>query len=153
MDYEAKLKEMGVILPQAPPPAGAYVPAVRTGNLVFCSGQGTYKEGKLHYIGRVGQDVTLEEAYEGARLAAINCLAEIVTVAGSLNNIEKVIHVRGFINSATDFHDQPLVLNGASEFLLELFGEKGKHARAALGTSNLPGNICVEVEMIVELKE
>jgi enamine deaminase RidA (YjgF/YER057c/UK114 family) len=152
MDYEAKLKTMGIVLPEVPPPVASYIPARQSGRLVYTSGQGTYKEGKLHYIGRVGREITMEEAYEAAKLTAVNCLAAVVTIAGSINNIEKIIHLRGFINSDDNFHNQPKVLNGASDFLLELFGENGKHARAALGTSNLPDNICVETEMIVELK-
>jgi enamine deaminase RidA (YjgF/YER057c/UK114 family) len=150
-DYEARLKELGLSLPEIPPAAGAYVPAVKTGNLVFCSGQGPYKDGAFAYIGKVGKDLSLEEGYQAARIAALNCLAEIRSVIGSLNNIKRVVQVKGYVNSAPDFHDQPKVVNGASELLLEIFGEAGKHARCALGTSNLPMNIPVEVEMVVEV--
>jgi len=101
----------------------------------------------------VGSDVSLEEAYQAARIAGLNCLAEIRSVIGSLNRISRIVQIRGFVNSAPDFHDQPKVVNGASELMLEMFGESGKHARCALGTNNLPGNIPVEIEMIVELKE
>jgi len=150
-DYEARLKELGLSLPEIPPAAGAYVPAVKSGNLVFCSGQGPYKDGSFAYIGKVGNDLSLEEGYQAARIAALNCLAEICSVIGSLNNIKRVVQVKGYVNSAPDFHDQPKVVNGASELLLEIFGEAGKHARCALGTSNLPMNIPVEVEMVVEV--
>jgi enamine deaminase RidA (YjgF/YER057c/UK114 family) len=150
-DYEARLKELGLSLPEIPPAAGAYVPAVKSGNLVFCSGQGPYRDGAFAYIGQVGDTLSLEEGYQAARIAALNCLAEIRSVIGSLNNITKVVQVKGYVNSAPDFHDQPKVVNGASELLLEIFGDAGKHARCALGTSNLPMNIPVEVEMVVEV--
>jgi enamine deaminase RidA (YjgF/YER057c/UK114 family) len=152
-DFEKRFKELGLTLPPLPPAAGAYVPAVKTDNLVFCSGQGPFKDGKFAYLGQVGKELTLEEGYQAARIAALNCLAEICSVIGSLNNISRVVQIRGFINSAPDFHDQPKVLNGASELMLDIFGEAGKHARCALGTGNLPANIPVEVEMVVEIKK
>lgn len=151
-DYESRMKELGVSLPDLPPAAGAYVPAVRTGNLIFCSGQGPFKDGKFAYIGRVGETLSLEEGYEAARIAALNCLAEICSVAGTVNNIVRIVQVRGFVNSRADFTDQPKVVNGASELLIDIFGDAGKHARCALGTSVLPGNIPVEVEMVVEVR-
>ena len=150
-DYEKRMKELSIILPTTPPPAGAYIPAVQSGNLVFCSGQGPFQEGKFAYLGQVGKDLSLEDGYRAARIAALNCLAEITSAIGSVNKIKRVVHVRGFVNSAPDFHDQPKVVNGASELLIEIFGDNGKHARAALGTSNLPANIPVEVEMVVEV--
>jgi len=150
-DYEKKLDDLGLHLPKLPPAAGAYVPAVRTGNLVFCSGQGPYKNGRFEYIGKVGKEVSLEGAYEAAKIAALNCLAEAYSIIGSLNKIKRIVHIRGFVNSAEDFFDQPKVVNGASELVLHLFGEKGKHARSALGTSALPSNIPVEIEMVVEV--
>jgi enamine deaminase RidA (YjgF/YER057c/UK114 family) len=150
-NYEQRLKELSITLPTIPPPAGAYIPAVQSGNLVFCSGQGPFQNGKFAYLGQVGKDLALEDGYQAARIAALNCLAEITSVTGSLNRIKRVVHVRGFVNSAPDFHDQPKVVNGASELLIEIFGENGRHARAALGTSNLPANIPVEIEMVVEV--
>jgi len=152
MNIEQRLQELEIELPSVPPAAGAYVPAVRTGNLVICSGQGPYKDGSFPYIGQVGKDLTIEEGYQAARISALNCLAEMCTVIGSLNKIKQIVNVKGYVNSAPDFHDQPKVMNGASELLLEIFGEHGKHARCALGTSNLPANIPVEVEMIVEVE-
>ncbi|MCK4682466.1 RidA family protein [Candidatus Bipolaricaulota bacterium] len=152
-DYEARLNELGLSIPEIVPAAGAYVPAVQSGNLVFCSGQGPYKDGSFAYVGQVGSDVSLDNAYQAARIAALNCLAEIRTVIGSLNRISRVVQIRAFVNSAPDFHDQPKVANGASELILDLFGNAGKHARCALGTSNLPSNIPVEVEMVVELEQ
>ena len=150
-NYEKKLQELGLSLPEIPPAAGAYVPAVKTGNLVFCSGQGPFKDGRFEYLGKVGKDVSVKKGYEAARIAALNCLAEICSVIGSLNNIKRIVQIRGFVNSAEDFFDQPKVVNGASELVLNIFGEAGKHARSALGTSSLPLNIPVEVEMVVEV--
>jgi enamine deaminase RidA (YjgF/YER057c/UK114 family) len=150
-DNETRLKELGLSIPQIPPAAGAYVPAVRAGNLVFCSGQGPFKDGKFLYTGLVGGDLTLEEGYEAARVAALNCLAEICSIAGSLNSIVRIVQVRGFIASAPGFYEQPKVLNGASELLIGIFGEAGRHARSAIGTSVLPKNTPVEVEMVVEV--
>jgi enamine deaminase RidA (YjgF/YER057c/UK114 family) len=150
-DNEARFKELGLKLPALPPALGAYIPAVRAGNLIFCSGQGTYKDGSLQYIGKVGGPISLEEGYQAARLAGLNCLAEICSLTGSLNKIKRIVKITGFVNSAPDFHDQPKVVNGASELMLQIFGEEGKHARSAIGTSNLPGNIAVEVEMVVEV--
>jgi enamine deaminase RidA (YjgF/YER057c/UK114 family) len=149
-NYEKKMHELNVQVPELPPAAGAYVPAVRSGNLVFCSGQGPYREGAMAFVGRVGREVTPEQAYQAARIAVLNCLAEACTLIGSVNNVRRVVQVRGFVNSAPDFHEQPKVINGASDLLLEIFGEAGRHARAALGTSNLPSNIPVEIELVLE---
>lgn len=152
-DYEQRLKEMGIVLPEVPKPAAAYIPAKKVGNLVFCSGQGPYVEGKLVYIGKVGEDKTVEEGYDGAKICALNCLAAVKSQIGSLDEIDEIVQVRGFVNSAPDFGKQPEVINGASELLEKVFGEKGKHTRCALGTSNLPRNITVELEMIVKVKD
>ena len=150
-DYETRLTELGITIPDIPPAAGTYVPAVKSGNLVFCSGQGPYKDGSFAYLGKIGETLSLEEGYQAACIAALNCLAEIRSVLGSLNHIKRVVQVKGYVNSAPAFHDQPKVVNGASDLLLEIFGDAGKHARCALGTSNLPANIPVEVEMVVEV--
>ena len=104
-------------------------------------------------MGRVGAEVSPEDAYKAAQLCALNCFAAVKSLVGSLDAVEEIVQVRGFVNSAPDFHDQPKVINGASELLVKLFGERGRHARAALGTSNLPGNIPVEVEMVVRVSE
>jgi enamine deaminase RidA (YjgF/YER057c/UK114 family) len=151
--FEDKLKQMNLVIPKIPPAVGAFVPALRTGNLVFCSGQGPFKDGKQAFVGRVGQQVSFDEACQAARIACLNCLAEICSVIGSIDNIKRIVQVRGFVNSTGDFHDQPKVINGASELLLDLFGEAGQHVRCALGTNNLPQNIPVEIEMIVEVKD
>jgi len=151
-DYESRFRELDLSLPELPPAAGAYVPAVRSGNLIFCSGQGPYKDGKFPYIGRIGETLSLEDGYQAARIAALNCLAEICSLIGSINNIVRIVQVRGFVNSAATFTDQPKVVNGASELLIDIFGDAGKHARCALGTSVLPMNIPVEIEMVAEVK-
>ena len=149
-NYEKRFQELGLRLPDLPPALGAYVPAVRSGKLVFCSGQGPYQDGAFAYNGRIGAELSLEDGYQAARIAALNCLSAICSVIGSLDNIQRVVKVRGFVNSTEAFHDQPQVINGASELLLDIFGEAGRHARAALGTNNLPANIPVEIEMVVE---
>ncbi len=151
MHYEARIEELGLVIPELPPAAGSYVPAVQSGSLVFCSGQGPYRDGGFVHLGQVGSDLTLEQGYESARIAALNCLAEIRSVIGSLNRIRRIVQLRGFVNCTSDFFDQPRVINGASDLLLEIFGENGKHARCALGTSSLPLNTPVEVEMVVEV--
>lgn len=151
--YEQKLKAMGYSIPVIPPPVGNYIPAVKVGNLIYCSGQGSFQNGKHLYIGRVGDTISIEQAYDAARIATLNCLAEVCSITRTIDTIRRIVQVRGFVNSAPDFHDQPKVINGASDFLKELFGASGVHARTALGTSNLPMNIPVEVEMIVEVDE
>jgi enamine deaminase RidA (YjgF/YER057c/UK114 family) len=149
---EERLKELGVKLPVVSKPVAEYVPAKRVGNLVYVSGQGPIRDGKAVYVGRVGKEVSLDEAYKAAEICALNCLAAIKSVVGSLETVEEIVQVRGFINSADDFHDQPKVMNGASELLTKAFGDCGRHVRAALGTSNLPGNIPVEIEMIAKAR-
>jgi len=152
MKIEDKLKKLGLSLSEVPKPVAEYVPAKRVGNLVFCSGQGPVKDGEFAYIGRLGVEVSLKEGYEAAKICALNCLAAIKSVTGSLDNIDEIIKLKGFVNSAPDFYRQPEVINGASELMVKIFGDKGKHARCALGTSVLPSNIPVELEMIVSIK-
>ncbi|MFB0505247.1 MAG: RidA family protein [Thermodesulfobacteriota bacterium] len=151
--YEEKLKKMGIALHPAPKPVAAYIPAKKVGNLVFCSGQGPSVEGKPIHTGKVGAEKTVEEGYEAAKICALNCLAAVKDLVGSLDKIEEVVQVRGFVNCTPDFGNQPEVINGASELLESIFGEKGKHARCALGTSSLPRNITVELEMIIRIRE
>lgn len=151
MKIETKIKELGLSLPEVSKPVAEYIPAKKIGNLVFSSGQGPIKEGKFVYIGKLGREINLKEGYEAAKICALNCLAAIKSVIGSLDNIDEIINLRGFVNSAPDFYQQPEVINGASELIVKIFGEKGKHTRSALGTSVLPGNIPVELEMIVSI--
>ncbi len=152
MIIESKLKEIGITIPEASKPVAEYIPAKIVDKLVFCSGQGPIKNGKPVYVGRVGKEVSLEEGYEAAKICAINCLAAIKTVIRSLDEIDEIVSLRGFVNSSLDFYRQPEVINGASELMVKIFGEKGKHARCALGTSALPDNISVELEMVVKVK-
>lgn len=149
---EEKLKEMGIQVPAAAKPLAAYVPAVKTDGYVYTSGQIPLVDGKLCCTGKVGKDVTLEDAYAAAKICAINCLAAIKTVVGSLDEIKQVVKVVGFVNSAPGFSAQPKVVNGASEFLGEVFGDAGRHARSAVGVSELPIDSPVEIELIVKLK-
>ena len=140
-----KLHSLGLEIPAIPPKGGAYIPAIKVGNLVFCSGQGAYRDGKQAYLGRVGREVTLEQAQEAARIAGLNCLAEICSVTGTIDNIKRIVQLRAFVNSDDNFHDMPKVIDALSTLLLDIFGEQGQHVRCAYGTSNLPGNIPVEV--------
>ncbi|OQX83244.1 hypothetical protein B6D60_10790 [candidate division KSB1 bacterium 4484_87] len=152
MKIEEKLKSMGFSLPPTPKPVAAYIPAILSGDLVYTSGQIPVSEGRLQITGKVGTDVTKEQAYEAAKLCALNALAAVKGVIGDLENIEQVIKVVGFVASAEGFTEQPAVINGASEFLGELLGEKGVHARSAVGVAELPLNVPVELEMIVKIK-
>ena len=151
-NYEEKIKDLGLEIPETPEPVGSYIPARRAGDLIFCSGQGPLKEGEFIHLGKVGSDLTVEEGYEAAKVCVINCLAAVKSEIGSLNEVDKVVKVRGFVSSAPGFGKQPDVVNGASDLLQEIFGENGRHARAALGTSDLPGDIPVEVEMVVSVR-
>lgn len=151
-DPEARLRELGLELPAVPEPAAAYIPATRAGSLIFTAGQLPIEEGKLRNTGKVGDAVSVEDAYEAARLCALNALAAAAAEAGGLNGIRRVVKVTGFVASAPDFNAQPQVINGASELIGEVFGEAGLHARSAVGVAELPLGAPVEVELIVELE-
>jgi enamine deaminase RidA (YjgF/YER057c/UK114 family) len=147
-----KLAALGLTLPTAAAPVAAYVPAVKTGNLVFTAGQLPVIDGKLVLIGKVGSDVTPEDAKKMAEICALNALAAISLVA-DIDQIEKIVRVGGFVNGAPGFVAIPAVVNGASELLIKLFGDvNGKHARTAVGVAELPLNAPVEIEMVVQLK-
>lgn len=148
---EQRLAELGLELPAAPKPAAAYVPAVRTGNLVFISGQGPIRNGKAVYQGKVGAEYTEEEGYEAARVTILNALAVLKAEIGDLDRVERIVKLLAWVNSAPGFHRQPWVINGASELLESIFGERGKHARSAVAANELPMNIPVEIEMVVEI--
>lgn len=150
-DAEARLRELGLELPDVPAPGGAYVPATRAGTLVFTAGQLPFEEGELHKTGKVGDAVSVEEARQAARLCALNAIAAAAAEAGGLNNLRRIVKVTGFVASAPDFNDQPQVINGASELIGEIFGEDGLHARSAIGVAELPLDAPVEVELIAEL--
>lgn len=149
--FESKLKEMGIKIPEAPKPLAAYIPALQTGNLVMTAGQLPMVNGKLMFEGKVGFDVTAEDAKEAAKQCAINCLSVIKSEIGSLDKIKRIVKLTVFVNSADGFTAQPQVANGASEFVVEVFGQAGKHVRSAVGVNELPINAPVEIEMIVEV--
>ena len=152
MSIQSKLAELGLTLPVAAVPVAAYVPAVRSGNLVFTAGQLPLVDGKIPFIGKVGSDVTPEQAKDMAQVCALNALAAISLVA-DIDQIERVVRVGGFVNGVPGFVAIPQVINGASELLIKLFGEvNGKHARTAIGVAELPLNAPVEVEMVVQIK-
>lgn len=152
MEIEKRIRSLGLELPDVPKPVASYVPAVRSGNYIFTSGQIPFVKGELKYKGKVGRDLTLEEGYECAKVTVLNCLAAIKSVIDDLDQIKQVVRVTGFINSAPGFQDQPKVLNGASDLLVEIFGERGKHSRLALGTSELPLGAAIEIDLIVEIQ-
>lgn len=152
MSAEARLRELGIELPTPPAPVANYVRAVQTGNLVFVSGHGPTRDGKPVYVGKLGRDLTVEEGYQAARLVMLNCLASLKALIGDLDRVKRVVKLLGMVNSAPDFGDQPKVINGASDLLVELFGERGRHARSAVGMAALPMGIAVEIEMIVEVE-
>jgi enamine deaminase RidA (YjgF/YER057c/UK114 family) len=151
MTINERLVELGIELPQLPRPMGAYVLAVQTGNLLYTSGIGPQRDGQFPYQGHVGAELSIEEGRAAARLCMLNLLSLIRDAAGSLDRVARVVKVLGFVASAPGFADQPQVMNGASELLQEVFGERGRHARAAIGVNELPSHIPVEIEMIVEL--
>ena len=152
MSAELKLKQMGIVLPESPKPLANYVRTVRTGNLLFVSGHGPYNDGKTLLVGKLGKEVTIEEGYKTARNVAVNCLASIRENLGSLDKVKRVVKLLGMVNCTEDFREQPKVMNGASDLLVEVFGEGGRHARSAVGLQALPNQIPVEIEMILEVE-
>ena len=148
---DTRLAELGIDLPKASPPAGAYVPVVITGNLAFVSGQVTIGPKGLEYVGKVGDTISVEDGQRAARLCAVNILAQMKQACGSLDRIRRCVKVTGFVNAVPDFIHHPEVINGASDLFVEIFGDKGKHARAAVGTASLPRGVAVEVEAIFEI--
>ena len=151
MSPEERLKKLGIELPEAPIPLGSYIPVVKTGNLVFLSGILPVKQGKLTKQGRVGEDLTLDEAREEAKTATINALSVLKAHVGSLDKVKRCIKITGYVASAPDFTEQSKVLNAASDLLYEIFGEAGRHVRAAVGVNVLPLNSPVEIEFIFEV--
>ena len=151
-NIDAQLQKLGITLPKVQPPMASYVNAVRTGNLVYLSGKGpTNAEGKF-MTGKVGVDLTIEEGKIAARNTGLNLLAALKAEIGDLNKVKRIVKVLGMVNCPSDFTQQPQVINGFSDLMVEVFGEKGKHARSAVGMSSLPANIPVEIEMIVEVE-
>jgi enamine deaminase RidA (YjgF/YER057c/UK114 family) len=150
MKISEKLKELEIVLPEPPAPVATYIPAVRVGELLFISGTLPMKDGKLLYEGKVGKDVTIEQGVECSRQALLNALAIVKKEIGDLDRVRQVVRLGGFVASSEGFTRQPQVLNGASLLLVDIFGEKGKHTRAAVGAAELPLNAPVEIELIVQ---
>ena len=148
---EARLKELGIVLPPAPKPLASYVPSVRTGNLVYLAGQGPMADGKPPVTGKVGAGLTEDQGYKAARAAVLVSLAVLRAQIGSLDGVSRIVKVVGWVNSAPGFTRQPWVVNGASDLLVEIFGEAGRHARSAVGANELPLDMPVEIEMVVEV--
>ena len=151
MSPEDKIKELGIKLSEALKPLGSYVPCVQAGNLLFLSGILPLRNGKLMRTGRVGESVSLDEAREDAKTAAVNALSVLKANIGSLDKVKRCIKITGYVASAPDFTEQPKVLNAASDLMFEIFGEKGRHARAAVGVNVLPLNSPLEIEFIFEV--
>jgi len=152
-DAETKLKEKGIVLTTPSNPVANYVNVVRVGNLLYLAGKGPLKTDNKYITGKVGKDLTIEQGYEAARLTAISHLADLKKELGSLNKVKRIVKVLGMVNCTEDFYDQPKVINGYSDLMVEIFGEKGKHARSAVGMYALPFNMALEIEVIVEVED
>ena len=153
MKVEQELARLELKLPEPMAPVANYIGAVRVGSLLFVSGHGPRMDGKLIFQGKVGRDLTIEQGYEAARLVMLNCLGTIKREIGDLDKVERIVKLLGFVNAPAGFRESPKVINGASDLLVQLYGEKGRHARSAIGVAALPSEIAVEIEMIVQLKE
>ena len=151
-DPESKLKELGIELIIPSDPVANYVNTVRSGNLLFISGKGPLKNDGEYIKGKLGYDLSIDEGYEAARATAINLISTIKSAVGDLKNVKKIVRVNGMVNSASNFTDQPKVINGCSDLLVEVFGDRGKHTRVALGMNSLPMNIAVEIDLIIEVE-
>ncbi|MBI2371010.1 MAG: RidA family protein [Deltaproteobacteria bacterium] len=152
MKAEQALARLGLTLPEPMAPMGAYVPTRQVGDLLFVSGQGPRLDGDLQCRGKVGRDLTVEEGYAAARLVMLNCLSQVKAALGDLDRVAQVVKVLGFVNAPEGFRETPKVLNGASELLLAIYGEAGRHARSAIGVAALPSDIAVEIEMVVQVR-
>jgi enamine deaminase RidA (YjgF/YER057c/UK114 family) len=150
---EGRLSELGITVPQAAAPVANYVGFVKAGNLVFVSGQVTLKDGKLQYIGKLGAEISVEDGQKAARLCATNIIAQLKAACdGDLDRVKRIVRLGGFVNSTPDFTDQPKVINGASDLMVEAFGDRGKHARAAVSAGSLPLGVAVEIDAIAEIE-
>lgn len=151
MKAEKKIEEMGIVLPEMSKPGAMYIPVKRLGNALFVSGQVPFKDEVMQYPGHVGEDVSLEEAQEAARICIINMLAALKYYLGDLDKVKNIVKVQAFVNSKTGFNQQHIVINAASQLLYDVFGEAGRHARTAVGTNQLPMDAPVEIEAIIEI--
>ncbi|SMH70941.1 RidA family protein [Candidatus Nitrosotalea okcheonensis] len=147
---EENLASLGILLPTPPKPAGSYIPVVRTGNLIFVSGQIPMKDGQVQFKGQVPTSISIEDAQKAAKLCITNVLAQIKAEIGTLDKITKIVKVSGFVNSSPEFYEHPKIINAASDLLFAIFGEKGKHARIAVGVASLPLNSAVEIDLVAE---
>ncbi|CUB11003.1 Enamine/imine deaminase [Bacillus cereus] len=145
---EDKLSELGITLPAIRPAVGNYISCVKVGNLLFTAGQGVDE-----YHGKLGKDISIDEGYKAARQSMLNLLSVVRNELGDLNKVKRIVKLLGFVNSTEDFINQPKVMNGASDVLVDIFGEKGKHARSAVGMAQLPNNTTIEIEMVLEIEE
>ncbi len=152
MNHEAKLAELGISLPKPPAAAGSYVPTVQTGNLLYCAGTICMVDGKMTHTGQVGKEQTIESAQKAAEVCALNALANIKAALGSLDRVSRIVFVSGFVNAIDGFADSPAVINGASDLFVKVFGEAGRHARAAVAVNGLPRGSTTEVQIVVEVK-
>ncbi len=152
-EVEAKLEALGLTLPSPPAPVANYVRAVTVGNLVYLSGHGPSRDGAFAFQGKVGAERTVEEGYQAAQLVMLNCLSSLKQEIGDLDRVERIVKLLGMVNCTEDFGHHPEVINGASDLLVQLYGERGRHARSAVGMQSLPRGITVEIEMIVQLRD
>ncbi|HRE83361.1 MAG TPA: RidA family protein [Opitutaceae bacterium] len=152
MNIESKLKELGCTLPNPPAAGGNYLPTVRTGNLLYCAGTISSSNGAMTHTGQVGREQTVQSGYESARVCALATLTNIKQALGSLDAVGRIVYVGGYVNAISGFADSPAVINGASDLFVALFGEAGKHARAAVAVAGLPKNSTTEIQVIVEVK-
>ncbi|HEX9784655.1 MAG TPA: RidA family protein [Opitutaceae bacterium] len=151
MSHEAKLSELGISLPKPPPAGGNYLPAVQVGKLLYLAGVICTRDGAMTHTGQVGREQTVATAAEGAKVCALNVLANIHAATGSLDAVKRLVTVSGYVNAISGFADSPAVINGASDFFVEVFGDAGRHARAAVAVAGLPKNSTVEIQVVVEL--
>ncbi|MEK9957945.1 MAG: RidA family protein [Flavobacteriaceae bacterium] len=151
-DPEARLKDLGITLSEPSSPVANYVNTVLTGNLLYLSGKGPLQDNGEYIQGKVGEDLTIEEGYQAARITGINLISALKSAVGDLKKVKQIVRVTGMVNAASDFTEHPKVVNGCSDLLVEVFGERGKHTRAAVGMGSLPSNIAVEIDMIVEVE-
>lgn len=151
-DVYERLRAAGIVLPPCPRPVGSYAPGKLYGMLVFASGQTPTRDGELVYKGRVGRELSVEDAYVAARLAALNCLSELEAVCGDLGRVENILKLNGYVAAEESFGEQPAVVNGASDLLVEVFDEAGVHARTSIGVHSLPGGAPVEIELVASLR-
>lgn len=152
MSYEQQLAQLGLVLPAPPKPVATYIPAVLAGELLFLSGVIPFHDGKLVFEGKLGRELTVEQGYEASRIALLNALAIIRQELGTLDRVKQVVRMTGHVASADGFVQHPAVINGASDLLVRIFGEAGKHARVALGAAELPLNAPVEIELIIQVR-